>query len=142
MGDLAGLCDVLAAVSESELGGQDWSEVAAEEEAREWRHSLDAFAVWLLHNLSPHVPVEDPSVVVDVHTDTNTLQVLHAATGPLNLIAVPGEQGEHRGWVLSYFEFAEGDLGRLTDAEWRERVDQGHHREARPAWVKSYMYDP
>jgi len=41
--------------------------------------------------------------------------------------------------VLSYFEFTESDLTRLSDAEWGHRVERGKHHDARPEWVESYM---
>lgn len=133
------LCRVLKEVSRCELAGEDWRKSDAVAGSHSW---VDSFAQWLLTNFSTHVPVEQPSVVVDVCTDSNPPnRVLHEATGPLNLIVVPGEWGEIRGWVLSYYEFTVDNFTRLTDQEWEERVSHGKHRAARPEWVKSYMYE-
>ena len=129
MEDFEALCRVLKEVSRCELAGEDWTE--------------SAFAQWLLQHFSPHVPDERPSVVVDVCTDSNPPhRVLHEATGPFNLIVAPGEFSEHRGWVLSYYEFTEDHFTRLTDQEWEARVRRGKHHAARPEWVRSYMYRP
>jgi hypothetical protein len=140
MEDFGQLCRVLKEVSRCELAGEDWQKSDVVAGNQFW---LNSFGQWLLSNFSTHVPVEQPSVVVDVCTDSNPPnRVLHEATGPFNLIVVPGEWGEIRGWVLSYYEFTEDNFTRLTDREWEERVSRGKHHAARPEWVKSYMYEP
>ena len=140
MADFRELCKALEVVARCELAGADWHNKP--DFPWDGDFYLNAFGQWLLEHFSGHVPVEQPAVVVDVHTDSGSLSVLHGATGPFNLIVAQNEdypQIPHQGWVLSYFEFTEQELTRLTDAEWRERVERGKHHDARPEWVESYM---
>ena len=60
--------------------------------------------------------------VADVHTDPNSTDVLHVATGGANpmvvVVELPGGPRAFVGPVSSYYQFRESGFGRLTDAEW------------------------
>ncbi len=93
------------------------------------------------------------SLVADIHTDTNTGDILHLATGLLEpLIAiVPGWDGEDitvAGPVFSFYEFNLSDYTRLNDYEWRGILQlwlEGgcdscdFERFQRGFWAESYM---
>jgi hypothetical protein len=67
------------------------------------------------------------AIVADVHTDTNTKQVLEEALGNFNalIIIYAGADGNLHaaaGPVYNYFEFAQPMSQRLTDETWREML--------------------
>jgi hypothetical protein len=139
--ELADLCDVLHKAAQCELEGVDWTQ--GDRIDAEGVQHLNNFGLWLLLHFSSHVAEEQPSIVVDVATDSNPPNlVLHEATGPFNLVIAQDHAAEYQGWVLSYYEFAEPNFTRLTDRQWQQRVIEGKHRAARPEWVRSYMYQP
>lgn len=150
MADLGQLCRALEAFSRAQIAGRDpWEALSKLPVPQEnWGFYLPSFGQWLLAHFSAHVSPEHPAVVVDVATDTLTHKVLHAATGPLNLIVArgPGMNGktqEYMGLVLSYYEFTRDDMQRLTDTQWeRMALWGGRHRRYRPSWAQSYMYKP
>ncbi len=85
----------------------------------------------------------DASLVVDVHTDPNTKQVLEEATGnPMLLyVIVPTPDGRlylTRGAMYSYYEFTMPISQRLTDNDWRHMV---YYQQAppMPAWTASFV---
>ncbi|MHA1986097.1 MAG: DUF3160 domain-containing protein [Promethearchaeota archaeon] len=99
-------------------------------------------------------PNSRTSLVADIHTDTNTGDILHLATGLLEPIIaiVPGWDNEEItvvGPVFSFYEFALPGYQRLNDEEWRGILSlwlDGDNREIydfgifpRGFWAESYM---
>ncbi|MHA2391973.1 MAG: DUF3160 domain-containing protein [Promethearchaeota archaeon] len=99
-------------------------------------------------------PNSRTSLVADIHTDTNTGDILHLATGLLEPIIafVPGWDNEDItvvGPVFSFYEFALPGYQRLNDEEWRGILAlwlNGKNRESynfgifpRGFWAESYM---
>ena len=83
------------------------------------------------------------TLVADVHTDTNTGQVLEEAVGYVNFIIVAfktpdGSLRAGAGPVFSYYEFKQPMSDRLTDEAWRELLASGH-APARPLWTESIV---
>ena len=67
------------------------------------------------------------AIVADVHTDTNTEQVLEEALGNFNTLIIvyadaDGNLHAVAGPVYNYFEFTQPMSQRLTDEEWREML--------------------
>ena len=65
------------------------------------------------------------TIVADVHTDGNTLQVLEEGVGYVDIIVVAYKVPDGRvlvgaGPVMSYYEFKQPMQDRLTDEQWRE----------------------
>lgn len=82
------------------------------------------------------------ALVADVHTDTNSDQVLEEATGrPGKLyLLVPDAKGGLQvavGPVFTYYEFKRPVSGRLTDEAWQQIVGTPAAPEA-PAWIRAY----
>ena len=68
------------------------------------------------------------AIVADVHTDTNTEQVLEEGLGKFNVLVVvyadkDGNLYAVAGPVYNYFEFTQPMGQRLTDEEWREMLE-------------------
>ncbi len=63
-------------------------------------------------------------IIVDVHTDGNTAQVLEEGVGkPMNLLVVVKESGDlylTSGAIFSYYEFKYPISDRLTDEKWQQ----------------------
>lgn len=83
------------------------------------------------------------TIVADVHTDTNTQQVLEEGIGYVDLILVAyknpdGSINVGAGPVFSYYEFKQEMDDRLTDEEWEQMLldDQAP---TRPLWTKSFI---
>lgn len=90
-------------------------------------------------------PPGDPPEVPIVAAVSGFLQsVLEAATGYVDRIyvIVPLEGGLEvtQGGVFSYYEFIQPRDQRLTDDEWRQRLDQDD-APPRPAWVEGFSLD-
>ncbi len=68
------------------------------------------------------------AVIADVHTDTNTKQVLEVGVGnPLKLfiiVPVNNEPYVMEGATFSYYEFKEQLSNRLTDEEWQKMIQK------------------
>ena len=79
-------------------------------------------------------------VIADVHTDPNAKQVLEAATGHAKLLVIEinGAQGSstYVGPVSTYYEFWNPAEQRLTDAEWKVRLNS--NSPPRPEWVSEF----
>ena len=81
------------------------------------------------------------TIVADVHTDSNTGQVLEEGVGYVNLIVVAYKIPDGRiligaGPVMTYYEFKHPMSDRLTDEKWREKLDS-ESPEA-PKWVSNF----
>jgi len=90
---------------------------------------------------------EDKFVVADVHTapmdeDGNPVGwVLHAGTGPVNMMVVTADLPDGKkyaltGPVMSYYEYTSTNFKRLTDDEWYKSVDT---MGMRPDFVNLYL---
>jgi len=81
------------------------------------------------------------TVVADVHTDGNTLQVLEEGVGKIKAMVVAYQLPDKRiligvGPVFSYYEFKQPMDNRLTDEAWRLMLKNNPPPE--PEWVKSF----
>jgi len=88
------------------------------------------------------VEAEETTLVADVHTDTNSLQVLEEGVGQVDLILVAYKVPDGRiivgaGPVFSYYEFKYPISNRLTDEQWKEMLKQGEEPN-RPDWIGSF----
>ncbi len=86
---------------------------------------------------------KETTIIADVHTDTNTGQVLEEGVGYVNLILVAymapnGNIIVGAGPVLSYYEFKHPMDDRLTDEQWTDML-QGGQTPDRPDWVISFI---
>jgi hypothetical protein len=81
------------------------------------------------------------AVVADVHTDTNTGQVLEEGVGnPYHLLVVVPVDGHLtlcQGAAFSYYEFRQPMSDRLTDEAWQAKLKDNTAPET-PAWTKSF----
>jgi hypothetical protein len=88
------------------------------------------------------------ALVADVHTDVPDYTVgdpgcvLHQGVGNVDLLLIAVDSGADRavyaGPVLSHYEFELPGVGRVTDSEWRKRVNAGD-LPPRPEWTRSYL---
>ena len=82
------------------------------------------------------------TIIADVHTDSNTQQVLEEGVGFVNLIVVAYEVPDGRiligaGPVMSYYEFKHPMSDRLTDEKWRDLLQS--QPPERPEWVSNFQ---
>jgi hypothetical protein len=81
------------------------------------------------------------ALVADVHTDTNTGQVLEEGVGdafPIYVVvSVEGQQVVALGGVFSYYEFKWPMADRLTDESWQEMSS----RPDRPTWTGTFIVE-
>jgi hypothetical protein len=81
------------------------------------------------------------TIVADVHTDGNTMQVLEEGVGYVDLIVVAYKLPDGRvlvgaGPVLSYYEFKQPMQSRLTDEQWRDMLQSKPPE--RPEWYDKF----
>lgn len=81
------------------------------------------------------------TIVADVHTEGNTLQVLEEGVGYVEVIVVAYKVPDGRiligaGPVMSYYEFKQPMQERLTDEQWRELL--GSEPPERPEWYANF----
>lgn len=81
------------------------------------------------------------TIVADVHTDGNTLQVLEEGVGYVELIVVAYKLPDGRiligaGPVMSYYEFKQPMQSRLTDEQWRALLQAKPPQ--RPEWYEKF----
>jgi len=86
---------------------------------------------------------KETTIIADVHTDTNTEQVLEEGVGYVDLILVAymvpnGNAIIGAGPVLSYYEFKHPMDNRLTDEQWTNML-QDEKTPDRPDWVISFV---
>jgi hypothetical protein len=84
---------------------------------------------------------KETTLVADVHTDTNTEQVLEEGVGYVDLLIVTYNYPDGRiiagaGPVFSYYEFKQPMSERLTDEAWKHLLEQGTQPD-RPLWTAS-----
>lgn len=86
---------------------------------------------------------KETTIIADVHTDTNTEQVLEEAVGYVNLIIVTYQTADGHiiagaGPVFSYYEFKQPMSDRLTDEEWKHLLEN-QQQPNRPTWTMSFL---
>lgn len=85
---------------------------------------------------------ERMEIVVDVHSDVNTRQVLEEGVGsPFNIyVIIDDARGIRicRGAVFSYYELKHPMDDRLTDEKWQE-MGEKRERPSQPNWVKTFI---
>lgn len=103
--------------------------------------SLKEFPSQILEKITSDTD-EKMEIVVDVHTDVNTGQVLEEGVGsPFNIYVIINDtRGIRicRGAVFSYYEFKHPMEDRLTDEKWQE-MGEKRERPNQPDWVKSFV---
>lgn len=145
-GKLSGLYDLLLrlkGIAEKELSG---TSLAGDDYAyiRNIGDTLE-----LLTTFSPETAGDISSeadtkmaVIADVHTDSNSEQVLEEAVGnPYHLyviVPVDGVLTLTQGAAFSYYEFKQPMADRLTDEAWQSMLSSGRAPEP-PAWTKSFV---
>jgi hypothetical protein len=86
---------------------------------------------------------QNPMLVADVCTDSNTGSILHESVGKFNPIIVIYEEpnGTVRagiGYIMSYYEFIKPDYNRITDSEWEAMVESNQIPN-RPGWTNNFL---
>jgi len=85
----------------------------------------------------------DPTIA-DVHTDTNSQQILHVGTGMANLMVIAVDtkcaKKVYAGPVFSYYEYVTENMQRLTDEEWLTMTLAKDP--ARPWWTADFIAGP
>ncbi len=81
------------------------------------------------------------TIIADVHTDTNSKQVLEEGLGYVNLIVVAYKLPDGRiligaGPVMTYYEFKQPMENRLTDETWREILSTNPPKN--PEWISNF----
>jgi hypothetical protein len=132
----------LKTISEKELRGKSLSE----EEYTLIRHigdtleGLTTFSEEIDGKVSSEAD-ERMALVADVHTDSNTGEVLEEGVGdafPIYVVVmVEGEQVVAMGGVFSYYEFKQPMSDRLTDEAWQEMSPKPD----RSAWTTSFIIE-
>lgn len=105
---------------------------------------IHGFGLWLLGFFSAGIKEEEPTLVADVCTNSNTAKVLHECVGRFNPVIIVYEQPDGTalagiGYVISYYEFEEENFARVSDSEWRKRVETDA-LPPRPFWTSSFLY--
>jgi hypothetical protein len=139
MGDLADHLDQLGAAAAQQLAG---------EEVVESRGALSSCLGFheCFYTATPYnrPQGEIPEVPIVAAVSGAQQSVLEAATGYVDRIyvIVPLEAGLEvaQGGVFSYYEFIQPRDRRLTDDEWRARLDGGDVP-ARPAWARYFSLE-
>ncbi|MFW6120383.1 MAG: DUF3160 domain-containing protein [Petrotogales bacterium] len=86
---------------------------------------------------------KETTIVADVHTDSNTDQVLEEGIGYVDLIIVAYKLPDGRiiagaGPTFSYYEFKQPMNNRLTDEQWKDMLQNGEEP-SRPDWIKTFV---
>ena len=81
------------------------------------------------------------TIIADVHTDSNTKQVLEEGVGYVDLIVVAYKVPDGRiligaGPVMSYYEFKQPMQDRLTDEKWRDVLSSNPPEI--PEWIYNF----
>ena len=108
---------------------------------------IHGFGLWLLGFFSgwnDGIMEEEPTLVADVCTNSNTGKVLHEGVGRFNPVIIVYEQPDGKslagiGYVMSYYEFEEENYTRINDSEWKKRVET-ETLPPRPFWTESFLY--
>jgi hypothetical protein len=142
LGRMEQLLLVLKTISEKELRGEGLAEA---EYARirtigDELEELTTFSEEIEGEITSQAD-ERMALIADVHTDTNTNQVLEEGVGdafPIYVVAlVEGRQVVAMGGVFSYYEFKWPIGDRLTDETWQAMSS----RPDRPAWTENFIVE-
>ena len=96
----------------------------------------------ILNSVAPNISEgSKTTIIADVHTDSNTEQVLEEGVGYVNLILVAYKIPDGRiligaGPVMSYYEFKQPMSNRLTDEKWRNMLNEKTIK--LPEWVSNF----
>ncbi|OPY26665.1 MAG: hypothetical protein A4E28_02370 [Methanocella sp. PtaU1.Bin125] len=143
---LSGLHDLLLrlkAIAEKELSGTplDGDDYRYIKNIGETLEYLTTFAPETAGAISNEADAK-MAVIADVHTDSNSEQVLEVAVGnPLHLfviVPVDGVLTLTQGAAFSYYEFRHPMSDRLTDEAWQSLLESGR-APGQPAWTKSFV---
>ncbi|MBN1953848.1 MAG: DUF3160 domain-containing protein [Anaerolineae bacterium] len=132
----------LTTISEKELTGEGLSEAeyGMIRQIGQTLEDLTTFSEQVEDEITSEAD-ERMALVADVHTDSNTGQVLEEGVGDafpiLVVVLVEGEQVVAVGGVFSYYEFKWPLENRLTDEQWQEMAE----RPERPAWTASFIVE-
>jgi hypothetical protein len=95
-----------------------------------------------MYELPQSDPPKSAAIVADVASNSAAGKVLQVGTGGVDYIYVitssPNGLQVTRGAVFSYYEFEQPVDSRLTDEEWRAKVDGGQ-LPPRPAWTSTFV---
>jgi hypothetical protein len=128
--DFKGLTLQLKAIAEKELSGDD---ITIEEYTVVWKigktmEEMLTFSDQVEGQITNETD-EEMAVIADVHTDTNSMEVLEVAVGyPMELYVITPFYGNlqlAKGAIFSYDEFKQPMSDRLTDEEWQARLTAG-----------------
>jgi hypothetical protein len=82
-----------------------------------------------------------PMPIVSAVSGSGDNEVLEAATGQLNrmyvIVPLEGKLQIAQGGIYSYYEFRQPRSARLTDVEWRQRLES--NPPALPAWTDNFL---
>ncbi len=140
------LCTELQGIAIKELQGGDVTlkEYADIDTAYLTLADLENFSQYPIPPSSSFTPKASDStisVIADVHTDPNSLQVLEVGVGkPMRLFVVVPIEGKLQlcqGAMFSYYEFKQPMNNRLTDEQWRAMLTAGT-APAMPEWISSF----
>jgi len=137
LGSMEDLLSELLNISEKELQGRDLSQDEYEF-IRDFGHQI-SFATGFMDEEALR-----STAVADVHTDTNSLQVLEEGVGDLKLLVVAYKLPEgsillRAGPALSYYEFKQPINERLDDPSWRKMLHTSPPPE--PQWFRARSQD-
>jgi hypothetical protein len=133
----------LKIMAEKELTNQD---LALEEYDTIWTigerlENLLSFSEELSGQITDETD-EGMAVVADVHTDSNTQQVLEEGVGyPFEIYVIAKINDTitlTRGGMFSYYEFKHPMNDRLTDEGWQEKLKSGNPPELAP-WTETFI---
>jgi hypothetical protein len=133
LNSLESILNRLIEISKKELESQELTE-ADYKFIRDFGEKLDSAVA------DVDTECKQTTIVADVHTDTNTGQVLEEGVGKVNLILVAYKQLDGQivvgaGPVMSYYEFKHRMDDRLTDEKWKEMLNAGDVPE-QPNWIE------
>ena len=136
--ELENILDRLVNISKMELEGQKLTE-GDYDFIRNFGENLESIVIGVKSR------GKQTTIIADVHTDTNSNQVLEEGVGYVDLIMVAyktpgGEIAIGAGPVFSYYEFKHPMNNRLTDEEWESMLKNGQTPN-RPNWTDSFISD-
>ncbi len=139
MQQLADQLEALGDAAAAQLAGQDLEDL---------RYAITGCLGFheCTYTVTPYnVPIgEMPEVPIVAAVSGAGDSVLEAATGYVDriyvIVPLEGRLVVAQGGVFSYYEFLQPRSQRLTDDEWRERLDTGAAPE-RPAWTGGFSFE-
>lgn len=145
---LAEISLMLADIAKAELAGEPLSEPQLGfmndlifEGGGSGEPPFTGWYVQLLYKYNELTDDDFDPTIADVHTSTNTRQVLHVGTGYPNLMLISVETDcqirAYVGPVLSYHEKIEENYSRLDDETWKGMLEAG--QESRPSWAETFV---